>query len=247
MSASPWMKFYPQDWRADEKLRLCSLAARGLWIEMLALMHRSERYGHLVINGSVPTHEQLAVQAGALPSEVTALLAELDGAGVFSRASSGSIYSRRMTRDAKKAKIARQNGKEGGNPSLCKGKGNRASVKGSDKANLKGQDKAQRPEARGSVDKSTGARAPPNEDKALFDRGVVVLAVSGLSEREARAMTAKWRNRYGVGRAREVLEAAADKDNPLTYAQRLLAEPNDGGLDTLMASVDLKYPMRATG
>lgn len=116
----PWMKFYPQDWRADEKLRLCGLAARGLWIEMLALMHRSERYGQLLIGGRVPTNAQLAVQVGALPDEVTALLAELSDAGVFSRAASGAIYSRRMTRDHKKAEIARKNGKKGGNPSLGK-------------------------------------------------------------------------------------------------------------------------------
>jgi hypothetical protein len=72
-AAQPWMKFYPQDWRADEKLRLCSLAARGLWMEMLALMHRSERYGQLLINGHVPTDAQLAVQVGAPPIEVVSI------------------------------------------------------------------------------------------------------------------------------------------------------------------------------
>lgn len=156
MSASqPWMKFHPQDWRADEKLRLCSLAARGLWIEMLAIMHRSERYGHLVINGSVPTHEQLAVQVGASPSEVTAMLAELDGAGVFSRSASGSIYSRRMTRDAKKAKEARKNGLAGGNPTLRNQTGNPASDKGQDKPPDKARLKlrGQRPEKKASPKK----------------------------------------------------------------------------------------------
>jgi hypothetical protein len=104
VAAKPWMKFYPQDWRSDEKLRMCSLSARGLWMEMLAIMHRSERYGQLLISGKIPNDAQLAVQVGAMPGEVTALLAELREAEVFSQTSAGVIYSRRMTRDQKRQK-----------------------------------------------------------------------------------------------------------------------------------------------
>jgi hypothetical protein len=148
VSAQPWMKFYPQDWRADEKLRLCSLAARGLWIEMLALMHRSERYGQLLISGHVPTDAQLAVQVGASTIEVTAMLADLELAGVFSRSAGGAIYSRRMTRDEKKAQTARKNGKRGGNPKLCNDSGNPASDNQMDKPPDKGVVKlrSQKPE-----------------------------------------------------------------------------------------------------
>lgn len=161
--SKPWMKFYPQDWRADEKLRMCSLAARGLWIEMLAIMHRSERYGQLLVNGRVPTDAQLAVQVGASPSEVTAMLAELDGAGVFSRSANRAIYSRRMTRDHKKAKTARENGKNGGNPSLGKGRGNPASDNPTVKGGLKGGDKPQKPEARSQrLEKEPDGSLPPN-------------------------------------------------------------------------------------
>lgn len=156
MSATqPWMKFYPQDWRADEKLRLCSLSARGLWIEMLAIMHRSERYGHLLVGGRVPTDAQLAVQVGALPDEVSAMLAELEDAGVFSRAAGGAIYSRRMTRDQRKAEKARKNGKKGGNPTLCNKTGKPASVKLPDKVGVK----AQTPEARGQREANASPRA----------------------------------------------------------------------------------------
>jgi len=48
---NPWMKFYPADWRSDPMLRLCSLAARGLWAEMICLMHEAEPYGSLLVNG----------------------------------------------------------------------------------------------------------------------------------------------------------------------------------------------------
>ena len=41
MSGHPWLKFYPSDWRADIALRVCSIAARGLYFEM-ALFNSSE-------------------------------------------------------------------------------------------------------------------------------------------------------------------------------------------------------------
>ena len=119
-AANPWMKFYPSDWAADQSLRVCSLAARGLWIECMCIMHRSKDYGYLVLNGSPVTDAQLAALAGTSPAQIAELLAELKVAGVFSVTSKNVIYSRRMTRDDKKSKIASKNGKTGGNPSLCK-------------------------------------------------------------------------------------------------------------------------------
>jgi hypothetical protein len=119
---------------------------------MLALMHRSERYGQLLISGRVPTDAQLAVQVGALPDQVTSLLAELEEAGVFSRAASGAIYSRRMTRDHKKAENARKNGRKGGNPKLSANSEKQTGKSGWDNPMVKpadkGEDKAQKPEAR---------------------------------------------------------------------------------------------------
>jgi hypothetical protein len=101
MSAAPWMKFYPADWRADQALRVCSLAARGLWMEMLCVMHNAEQYGHLLLNGRPVTDAQLAMLAGTTPDQIPVLLGELEAAAVFSRTQKGVIYSRRMTRDHK--------------------------------------------------------------------------------------------------------------------------------------------------
>lgn len=212
-SAQPWMKFYPQDWRADEKLRLCSLAARGLWMEMLAIMHRSERYGQLLIGGRVPTDAQLAVQVGALPDEVTALVVELSDAGVFSRAGSGAIYSRRMTRDHRKAETARKNGKRGGNPTLSKQTDNPAWVN----PEVKGGLKPQKPEARGSDTKVSGV-PPPEVDpvKALFDTGVALLTQNGKTDKQARGIIASLRQRGDV-EAFKLVEMARAKTDGATW------------------------------
>ncbi|GAB3124699.1 hypothetical protein [Novispirillum itersonii] len=99
---NPWMKFFPADWRADPQLRLCGLAARGLWAEMLCLMHTAEPYGHLVINGRPLNDTQLANLCGVPVVDVAPLLRELEDAGVFSRTGDGILCCRRMIRDEQK-------------------------------------------------------------------------------------------------------------------------------------------------
>lgn len=140
--SGPWMKFYPSDWRADPALRMCSIAARGLWMEMLCLMHEAEPRGTLRVNGRPLTDRQIGTLAGC---DVGELLSELEEAGVFSRDDEGTIYSRRMMRDEAKAKEDKANGKRGGNPAL----------KGGDNP----PDKAQKPEAKAISEKEAPSGA----------------------------------------------------------------------------------------
>lgn len=116
----PFLKFFPTDWLGDERLRTCSLVARGLWIDLLCMSWRSGRRGYLESAAGKPvTHEQIARAVGESPSTVGTLLAELENAGVFSReAETGVIYSRRLVRDVERTEILSQAGKRGGNPRL---------------------------------------------------------------------------------------------------------------------------------
>jgi hypothetical protein len=41
----PSLQFYPADWLSNAKLRRCSEAARGAWLDIICLLHRSEEYG----------------------------------------------------------------------------------------------------------------------------------------------------------------------------------------------------------
>jgi hypothetical protein len=111
---NPWFKFYPTDWKADDRLRMCSAGARGLWVEMLCICHQAKPYGYLLVSGQAPTETQLGVLTGIPSEQVSSLLAELETAGVFSRTQKSVIYSRRMVRDEKKSAINRENGKNGG-------------------------------------------------------------------------------------------------------------------------------------
>jgi hypothetical protein len=168
MSKNPWLKFYPLDWRGDPKLRMCSMAARGLWIEILALMHEATPYGHLLVTGKSPTDMQIAVLAGAPSDQVTELLGELEAHGVFSRTKDSVIYSRRMIRDEKRSAVARKNGGKGGNPSLSNDKGKSDPVNPKDNTG----DKPQKPHSRShnekSKDFSSGAGAQKKSNRQIM-------------------------------------------------------------------------------
>jgi hypothetical protein len=118
MSATSWSRFYWNDWRSDPKLRACSIAARGLWIELLAIMAEAEPRGYLLVNGQKPDTKLIRTLAGIERNHVGKLLQELEQAGVFSRTEGGVIFSRRMVRDEEKIAERRRCGALGGNPDL---------------------------------------------------------------------------------------------------------------------------------
>lgn len=137
MSGTTWTKFFWADWESDPALRLCSLAAQGLWMRMLCIAASHDPIGYVAVAGRGLDETALARMTGCSESEVAALLGELDRNGVFSRDRHRRIYSRRMVSDARKAATARKNGKNGGNPSLCKKRDIYPLDKGSDKGGLK--------------------------------------------------------------------------------------------------------------
>lgn len=186
---NPFLKFYTSDWRSDPALKMCSMAARGLWIELICLMHEASPYGHLLVNGHSVTDAQLGALVGAPPEQITALLGELEAAGVFSRTRAGVIYSRKLTRLAKKAATARNNGRKGGNPSLS----NTTENPPLDNPELNPEDKPQKPESRSHIDGgggSAGARDPqpaeasqPKTFREKMLETIGVDPVSGLTGR----------------------------------------------------------------
>lgn len=92
--------FYPKDYMNDTAVRSVSLSARGLWIDMICLMHESARRGYLQHdNGNPVTAEQLFRIVGCSNDEGLRLLKELEDCGAFVRTRQGMIYSRRMMED----------------------------------------------------------------------------------------------------------------------------------------------------
>ena len=95
----PWIKFFPSDWLSDESLRSCSIGARGLWMDLLAMMAKSNTHGFLLIGGSPASVEQISRIIGEDSQTTRKLLEELEANGVFSRDEKNVVFSRRMRRD----------------------------------------------------------------------------------------------------------------------------------------------------
>lgn len=118
-SKRPSFQFYPGDWLRSTDLRSCSVGARGLWIDMICLMHEGNPYGHLKVGDKVILPVNLAMMVGATLEEVTKWLEELEKSGVFS-VKNGCIVCRRMIRDERIRESRASGGVLGGNPALLK-------------------------------------------------------------------------------------------------------------------------------
>lgn len=151
-------------------------------MDMLCIAAEADPIGTLVVNGEPLSPADIARMTGGALDEVATLINELDRNGVLSRDRNGTIYNRRMVREAKKAKIARINGSKGGNPTLRKHKEIPASDNHQDNTGVKGRDKPHIPEARVQKEKETslrsvkksGSRLPedwrPSETDAAYAR-----------------------------------------------------------------------------
>lgn len=180
-TGEPWSKFFWADWRADPRLRACCLAARGLWMDLLAVMFEATPRGHLLVNGNTPTDKQIAAMAGATVAEVRKLMRELLEAGVPSIAENGVWFNRRMVRDEHRKTVNRENAAKGGNPALLNNRPSGPRITESDNRIPKQSDNripardtraTQKPEARSQSlpPPSCDAEAP----EPLDDAGVVV-------------------------------------------------------------------------
>ncbi|ACL58470.1 hypothetical protein [Methylobacterium nodulans] len=155
MTGTVYGKWYWSDWLSDPGVRASSYAARGLWMDLLCIAATADPTGYVVLNGRPLIASDIARLTGGDASEVEILLDELARNGVFTRDRHGRIYSRRMVREAKSAKISRENGKKGGNPNLRKQKG----IPDRDNPPDKGGLNTQKPEARSQL--ALAARARP--------------------------------------------------------------------------------------
>jgi len=117
----PALQFYPGDWRKSVDVQSLNFHDRGVWFEMLMLMHESERRGVLVLNGHPMNDEMIARVLGLDKQTFNQTLTTLLTIGVASREEvTGAIMCRRMVRDENLRKVRSEAGSKGGNPVLVK-------------------------------------------------------------------------------------------------------------------------------
>lgn len=121
----PSMQWYPADWRKDPGVQALSFHDRGVWFEIIMLMHESTERGVLLLNGKPMPDEALARLLGLDNQILTTTLTTLLTYGVTSRRESdGALVCRRMLRDEHLRKVRKEVGKLGGNPRLVNQKSN---------------------------------------------------------------------------------------------------------------------------
>jgi hypothetical protein len=140
MPKLPWMKWFPDKWLSDERLRACGFAARGLWADIVSLTFKNDRRGYLQLNGKPLSPEQISRMTGAgSAEEVSRLLQELIDAGVPSVTQDGVLFCRHIVKAAEKSAKCSEAGKKGGNPSFKESE--ESTLKGQCKGSSKGDPK----------------------------------------------------------------------------------------------------------
>lgn len=177
MSAQPWIKFYPRDWRGDQALRLVSLQARGLWIEMLCIMHEATPYGHLLVGGQPVSNAALARVVGTSVEEIQALLVELHDAGVSRKTRAGVVYSKRMTDDHKRSLEGRKAKLE----AIENSKGNPGPSRGARRV-ASGQPSTQKADTRAKVEGPSGSSTLSEQTSFLGPKEVWLAFLSEKDE-----------------------------------------------------------------
>lgn len=118
MSKLRWAKLWWADYENDPALRLCGLAAQGLWMRLLCLAASSRVYGHVLVGGEPPSVAEIARIVGDHHVRVAALIRELERHKVLARSEQGAIISRRMIADFAEHNRNSEAGRLGGNPQL---------------------------------------------------------------------------------------------------------------------------------
>lgn len=247
----PAFQFYPADWRKDVELQSCSMAAQGLWINVMCIAHECEPYGHLMVNGKPMTPAQIGRQVGLSLKECEALLAELMDAGVIRRTEQGAYFSKRMVQDeatrnaraaggksgAEHGSKGASHGKKGGRPPQTKG-GSETPLPPKEDTPLEGVPKPPPSSSSSSsssissvTDVTDGSPSKPQKitdpKEIIFGYGVTMLVNAGTADKQARTFLGGLIKTHGeaelINKLREC--AQAKPLQPLTWLAAAMPPP----------------------
>jgi len=110
----PALQFYVGDWRKDPGVQALDYESRGIWFEMLCLMHESEERGKLLLNGKPMPVEALSQSLGLTVENTQQVVKKLIAYGVCGyNETSKMIYNKRMVKDEEHRKDLSKWGKMG--------------------------------------------------------------------------------------------------------------------------------------
>jgi hypothetical protein len=237
----PSFQFYPADWRKDANLRRCSPAARGVWMDVLCVLHDSEEYGIVrwplkeiasAAGASIVQLRELAEKRvlkgcdqgpceplvftprhGRKLGEPVILIAEQDGPLWFSARFVRDEYVRTIRGEASRFGDGKGDAsKPAPNPPF--GDGSSTATSSSPSGNTD------------SVPDGTGADAPAvrpgvTAQDQVFAIGVTLLTAADVSDRNARSFLAAQCKAHGPERVVEALRTCA-AERPVQPVPRIV-------------------------
>lgn len=165
----PALQFYPGDWHRDAGVQSLNLEEKAVWLELIFLMHDSEKRGFLVLNGKPMSEGVIARLIRSDIPTVNRALSAIQNFGVASvEPETGIMYSRRMVREEEIRLINRMNGRKGGNPLLLKKSSDNRNSTGGDNLSPSQRDN---PKTTPSSSSSTSglSTTPPSPPPAVGD------------------------------------------------------------------------------
>lgn len=129
LTNQPYIPLYVRDWLTSNKLKVCSLPAHGLMINIMCVMHKEDEYGTLSLKRNFKRDEDVRFNfasylARLLPfneAEILPSLQELLDEQILYM-DDDCLYCNRMINDAKRSKTNANNGSEGGKKTQKKNK-----------------------------------------------------------------------------------------------------------------------------
>tara|TARA_R100000963_G_C4622415_1_gene89553 strand:+ start:103 stop:837 length:735 start_codon:yes stop_codon:yes gene_type:complete len=123
----PAIQFYPSDWMTDPGVRALSHEERGVWIDLLCIMHQCSERGKLSLNGKPYPLNRLACLLRLSEAKLNDTINVLLDFNVATKEdASGILINRRMVRDEAKRlgtkEIARKRSEAGRKGGLASGK-----------------------------------------------------------------------------------------------------------------------------
>jgi hypothetical protein len=109
----PHIQFYIGDWRKDVGVQSLSYHYRGIWLELLMLMHCSEQRGRLVLNAKPMSDPSISRLLGLTQQEGANAIQVLLESAVASRDSEGALICRRMVKEEEIKAVRRKAGSKG--------------------------------------------------------------------------------------------------------------------------------------
>lgn len=149
----PSVQWYWDDWMTAWDLKRCGAFAKGLWMDMLAIMWTAPRRGYLETYSGQIDADALSRMVGESETDVEQALNRLDTEGVYSKDADGAIYCRRYVRD----EITRQNKSRAGKTDRTGSTINRSEAEGG-------------PSTPSSTSSPTSTSILNNSQQEMFDR-----------------------------------------------------------------------------